>query len=112
MVCSPFRVGDLGDLVQRVVLAANLRRHAAVVLQGLGQAVQRIELLAGHPLQCISHRLRVAVGIVGKAGSVIASILQRGQLAERVERPRQCTAQAPPVSSVSSLRRLPALSSV
>jgi len=87
------RVGDLGNLIQCVVLAADLRRHAADVLQDLRQAVQRVVLLAGHALQCVGHGLRVAVGIVGKAGSVVARILQCGQLAERVERPRQSTAQ-------------------
>ncbi len=87
------RVGDPGDLVQRVVLTADLRRDAADVLQGLRQAVERVVLLAGHALQCVGDRLRVAVGIVGKAGGVVARILQRGQLAKRVERPRQGATQ-------------------
>ena len=88
------RVGDLGDLVQRVVLAADLRRHAADVLQGLGQSVERVVLLAGHALQGVGHGLRVAIGIVGKAGGVIPCVLQHGQLAERVE--RACQGTLPP----------------
>ncbi len=76
-----------------VVLAADLRRHAADILQALRQSVERIVLLAGHALQGVGDRLRVAVGIVGKAGGVIARILQCGQLAERVERPCQGATQ-------------------
>ncbi|MNS63308.1 hypothetical protein D3C72_963990 [compost metagenome] len=93
---QPLRVGHLGDLVECVVAGADLRSDTAHVLQGLRQPVQWIVLLVRHPLQGIGDRLRIAIGVVRKAGGVVAGILQRGQLPECVVDTGQRAAQRTP----------------
>jgi hypothetical protein len=72
-------IGDLDDLIPRVVTNIRLDFQTAHILQGAHQASERIVILIGDPAQRIGSPVRIAQGVVCEASGVLRGVLDRAQ---------------------------------